>query len=78
MSEAFSIHGMEGAGCFIVLFAILQTENISFKSACKYAQKKNFKTGAGEMAQCLRGPVALLPEVLSSIPSNNMEAHNHL
>jgi len=33
--------------------------------------------GAGEMAQWLRVPNAL-PEVLSSIPSNRMVAHNHL
>jgi hypothetical protein len=33
--------------------------------------------GAGEMAQRLRA-LAALPEVLSSIPSNHMVAHNHL
>ena len=33
--------------------------------------------GAGEMAQRLRALTAL-PEVLSSIPSNHMVAHNHL
>jgi hypothetical protein len=33
--------------------------------------------GAGEMAQCLRALTAF-PEVLSSIPSNHMVAHNHL
>jgi len=33
--------------------------------------------GAGGMAQRLRAPTAL-PEVLSSIPSNHMVAHNHL
>jgi hypothetical protein len=32
---------------------------------------------AGEMAKQLRAPTAL-PEVLSSIPSNHMVAHNHL
>ena len=32
---------------------------------------------AGEMAQQLRG-LAALPEVLSSIPSTHMVAHNHL
>jgi hypothetical protein len=35
------------------------------------------KLGAGEMAQQLRALTAL-PEVLSSIPSNHMVAHNHL
>jgi hypothetical protein len=33
--------------------------------------------GAGEMAQQLRALTAR-PEVLSSIPSNHMVAHNHL
>ena len=33
--------------------------------------------GAGEMAQQL-GTLTVLPEVLSSIPSNHMVAHNHL
>jgi hypothetical protein len=33
---------------------------------------------AGEMAQRLRALTAALPEVLSSIPSNFMVAHNHL
>jgi hypothetical protein len=33
--------------------------------------------GAGEMAQWFRALTAL-PEVLSSIPSNHMVAHNHL
>jgi hypothetical protein len=33
--------------------------------------------GAGKMAQRLRA-LAALPEVLSSIPSNHMVAHNHL
>jgi hypothetical protein len=33
--------------------------------------------GAGDMAQRVRALTAL-PEVLSSIPSNHMVAHNHL
>jgi hypothetical protein len=33
--------------------------------------------GAGEMAQLLRA-LTVLPEVLSSNPSNHMVAHNHL
>jgi len=41
-----------------------------------YLIKKN-PSGAGEMAQWLRAPTAL-PEVLSSVPSNHMVAHNHL
>jgi hypothetical protein len=35
------------------------------------------QNGAGEMAQQLRA-LTSLPEVLSSIPSNHMVAHNHL
>jgi hypothetical protein len=38
---------------------------------------KKYLLGAGEMAQRLRA-LAVLPEVLSSIPSNHMVAHNHL
>ena len=37
----------------------------------------NGNSGAGEMAQWLRA-LAALPEVLSSILSNHMVAHNHL
>jgi hypothetical protein len=36
-----------------------------------------YKDWVGEMAQWLRALTAL-PEVLSSIPSNHMVAHNHL
>jgi hypothetical protein len=38
---------------------------------------KNSVARAGEMTQQLRALTAL-PEVLSSIPSNHMVAHNHL
>jgi len=38
---------------------------------------ESLKTWAGEMAQWLRA-LSALPEVLSSIPSNHMVAHNHL
>ena len=38
---------------------------------------KRHLSGAGEMAQQLTALTAL-PEVLSSIPSNHMVAHNHL
>ena len=40
-------------------------------------KKKKGRKGAGEMAQWLRA-LSTLPEVLSSIPSNHMVAHNHL
>jgi hypothetical protein len=39
--------------------------------------QSKLRRGAGEMAQQLRALTAL-PEVLSSIPSNHMVAHNHL
>jgi hypothetical protein len=39
--------------------------------------KKKIFFRARAMAQRLRAPAAL-PEVLSSIPSNHMVAHNHL
>jgi hypothetical protein len=38
---------------------------------------KTFRGGAAEMAKQLRA-LTSLPEVLSSIPSNHMVAHNHL
>jgi hypothetical protein len=41
------------------------------------AEKARNGNRAGEMAQWLR-TLATLPEVLSSIPSNHMAAHNHL
>jgi len=40
-------------------------------------QTKVTEAGAGKMAQRVRALTAL-PEVLSSIPSNHMVAHNHL
>jgi hypothetical protein len=51
---------------------ILHTHNKTLKQIFK---RKT--VGAGEMAQGLRALAALL-EVLSSIPSNHMVAHNHL
>jgi hypothetical protein len=50
--------------------------NISFSEFLKKQMKKNVR-GAGEMAQRLRALTAL-PEVLSSIPSNYIVAHDHL
>jgi hypothetical protein len=43
----------------------------------KTKTKTKLSVWVGEMAQPLRGPTAL-PEVLSSIPSNHMVAHNYL
>jgi hypothetical protein len=42
---------------------------------CK--EQQNLNTRPGEMAQRLRA-LAVLPEVLSSILSNHIVAHNHL
>jgi hypothetical protein len=39
--------------------------------------KLKYSLGAGKMAQWLKA-LGVLPEVLSSIPSNHMVAHNHL
>jgi hypothetical protein len=38
----------------------------------------NLKTRAGEMAQWLRTLAVLPEEVMNSIPSNHMVAHNYL
>jgi len=48
-------------------------KKITFRNYC--SKKGNGR--AEEMAQWLRALTAL-PEVLSSIPSNHMVAHNHL
>jgi hypothetical protein len=42
-----------------------------------FVDTKNNKLRVGEMSQWLRALTAL-PEVLSSIPSNHMVAHNYL
>jgi hypothetical protein len=56
------------AGSSMNLFTILKKEK----------GKKNVVTGgAAEIGQWLR-VLTSLPEVLSSIPSNHMVAHNHL
>jgi hypothetical protein len=49
----------------------------SSSTGVPFLQYKKTHGGAGEMAQQLRALTAL-PEVLSSIPSNHMVAHNHL
>jgi hypothetical protein len=51
-----------------------------YKAQVQVGQRRHIKPdtlGTGEMAQWLRAP-PVLPEVLSSIPSNHMVAHNHL
>jgi len=50
---------------------------VTWKANLTYAYFKLCAQGAAEMAQWLRALTAL-PEVLSSIPSNHMVAHNHL
>jgi hypothetical protein len=55
----------------------MDNENMFINTMEYYSAVKNVKFGAGEMAQWLRALTAL-PEVLSSIPSNHMVAHNHL
>jgi hypothetical protein len=54
---------------------LIRKKQIQFVFAIKVLFK-NKQTGAGEMAQWLRALPAF-PEVLSSISSNNMVAHNH-
>jgi hypothetical protein len=55
--------------------------NVVKISACsdggRWVSNRILNIWAGEMAQQLRAPTALL-EVWSSIPSNHMVAHNHL
>jgi hypothetical protein len=54
---------------FILLFFISQNSILSMTIKAM--------SGSGEMAQWLKAPT-VLPEVLSSILSNHMVAHNHL
>jgi len=60
----------------LTLLPWLGSEVPPYSLLCSAIAKNTFK-GAGEMAQRLRALTAL-PEVLSSIPSNHMVAHNHL
>jgi hypothetical protein len=67
--------------------ALSQTIFLCLQSSCFYVSNMNKMAGmhetrvtakgAGEMAQWLRVLTAL-PEVLSSIPSNHIVAHNYL
>jgi hypothetical protein len=54
----------------------------AFRQKCQLPKESKMKlkeaaAGPGEMAQRLRA-LSALPEVLSSIPSNHMVAHNYL
>jgi hypothetical protein len=55
----------------------IQRNPVSKNKQTNKQTKKNPSSRAGQMAQVLRALIAL-PEVLSSIPSNHMVAHNHL
>jgi hypothetical protein len=52
-------------------------QNTSFVQLNQISSVFKHKIGAGKMAQQLAALTAL-PEILSSIPSNHMVAHNHL
>jgi hypothetical protein len=54
-------------------------ENGPYRLRCVHALPlvKELFGGAGEMVQGLRA-LTVLPEVLTSIPSNHMVVHNHL
>jgi hypothetical protein len=56
---------------------VMKLPGISAIRSLPMATVRNGRLGAGEMAQWVREPVALL-EVLSSIPSNHMVAHHRL
>ena len=51
--------------------------NASLAEDQDFKIKGSLKPWAGEMAQRLR-PLPAFPEVLSSIPTNHMVAHNHV
>jgi hypothetical protein len=55
----------------------METENVNLWWKERTDFCKMSSDGAGKIAQRVRAPTAL-PEVLSSIPSNHMIAHNHL
>ena len=56
---------------------LFEHSNNKAMSPAPQSSLKIFSSWAGEMAPRLRALTAL-PEVLSSIPSNHMVAHNHL
>jgi hypothetical protein len=58
--------------------AVVSEENFSWLRLDSYPViKKYSRSWTGDVAQRLRA-LAALPEVLNSIPSNYMVAHNHL
>jgi hypothetical protein len=61
-------------GIRIALFKVVVYKKVNSRNKL-YILKSS--SGAGEMAQWLRAPTALL-KVVSSDPSNHIVAHNHL
>jgi hypothetical protein len=64
----------------MLVIVISETNDYSYFNKDNIIKPITFKMvscWAGEMAQWLRALTAL-PEVLSSVPSNHMVAHNHL
>jgi hypothetical protein len=58
-----------------MIFLVLELKACTVTASIIWLLKR--QNLAGEMAQRLRALI-VLPEVLSSIPSNHMVAHNHL
>jgi hypothetical protein len=69
------IYLFEGVCVFICIMCGCQRTN--HRTQFSHFGASEWNSGAGEMAQWLRSLTAL-PEVLSSVPSNRMMAHNHL
>jgi hypothetical protein len=79
MEQGGSLAGWRATPVFLIRVRPRQ-EDFWFEASHDFIARphlKKTKGGAGEMAQRLRALTAL-PEVLSSIPSNHMVAHNHL
>jgi hypothetical protein len=66
----------KGFGNYLFLFVFLEKPRLTKYIFLFALAIKNFKVGAGEMAQQVRALTALL-KVLSSNPSNHMVTHNH-
>jgi len=73
--ESFFSH--QGFRILSVFFFLLGYPCCWIKSVKKNIDLKNNLSGAGELAQQLRAQT-VLPEIVSSNPSNHMVTHNHL